>query len=48
MKDAQVVKRMNELAIEPMQSTPEQAKKYFDGQMAFWDPIVKASGAKPE
>jgi hypothetical protein len=29
---------MGELAIEPMQSTPEEAKKYFDGQMAFWDP----------
>ena len=44
----EVVKRMSELAIVPMQSTPESAKKYFDEQMAFWDPIVKASGAKPE
>jgi len=43
-----VVRRMAELAIEPIQSTPEQAKKYFDGQMAFWDPIVRKSGAKPE
>jgi len=48
LRNPDVVKRMNELAIEPMQSTPEEAKKYFDGQMAFWDPIVKASGAKPE
>ena len=48
LKDPAVVKRMAELAIEPIQSTPEQAKKYFDEQMAFWDPIVKASGAKPE
>jgi tripartite-type tricarboxylate transporter receptor subunit TctC len=38
-----VTKRMDELAIEPIQSTPESTK-YFDGQMAFWDPIVKASG----
>ncbi len=44
----EVTKRMGELAIEPIQSTPAEAKKYFDGQMAFWDPIVKASGAKPE
>jgi tripartite-type tricarboxylate transporter receptor subunit TctC len=44
----EVMKRMDELAIEPIQSTPEEAKKYFDGQVAFWDPIVKASGAKPE
>lgn len=43
-----VTKRMAELAIEPIQSTPEEAKKYFDAQMVFWDPIVKASGAKPE
>jgi tripartite-type tricarboxylate transporter receptor subunit TctC len=48
LKNPEVVKRMDELAIEPMQSTPASAKKYFDEQMAFWDPIVKASGAKPE
>jgi tripartite-type tricarboxylate transporter receptor subunit TctC len=48
LRHPDVVKRMGELAIEPIQSTPEEAKKYFDGQMAFWDPIVKASGAKPE
>jgi tripartite-type tricarboxylate transporter receptor subunit TctC len=44
----EVVRRMDELAIEPIQSTPAQAKDYFDGQKAFWDPIVKASGAKVE
>jgi tripartite-type tricarboxylate transporter receptor subunit TctC len=44
----EVMRRMDELAIEPRQSTPEQAKAYFDSQMAFWDPIVKASGAKAE
>ena len=44
----EVVRRMDELAIEPIQSTPESAKKFFDSQMAFWDPIVKASGAKAE
>jgi tripartite-type tricarboxylate transporter receptor subunit TctC len=48
LRNPEVVKRMGELAIEPMQSTPEEAKKYFDDQMAFWDPIVKKSGAKPE
>lgn len=48
LKKPEVVRRMGELAIEPMQSTPEQAKKYFDDQMAFWDPIIKKSGAKPE
>jgi tripartite-type tricarboxylate transporter receptor subunit TctC len=48
LRKPEVVKRMAELAIEPIQSTPEQAKKYFDDQMAFWDPIIKKSGAKPE
>lgn len=48
LRNPDVVKRMADLAIEPIQSTPEQAKKYFDDQMAFWDPIIKASGAKPE
>jgi tripartite-type tricarboxylate transporter receptor subunit TctC len=48
LKKPEVVKRMAELAIEPIQSTPEQAKKYFDDQMAFWDPIIRKSGAKPE
>lgn len=48
LRNPEVVKRMGELAIQPIQSTPEEAKKYFESQMAFWDPIVKASGAKPE
>jgi tripartite-type tricarboxylate transporter receptor subunit TctC len=48
LRHPDVVKRMGELAIEPIQSTPASAKKFFDEQMAFWDPIVKASGAKPE
>lgn len=48
LRNPEVVKRMAELAIEPNQSTPEQAKKYFDDQMAFWDPIIKKSGARPE
>jgi tripartite-type tricarboxylate transporter receptor subunit TctC len=48
LKHPDVTKRMAELAIEPVQSTPEEAKKYFDGQMAFWEPIIRKSGAKAE
>jgi len=29
-------------------STPISAKSFYDGQMAFWNPIIKKSGAKPE
>jgi tripartite-type tricarboxylate transporter receptor subunit TctC len=37
------------LAIELVDdSTPATAKKFYDDQMAFWDPIIKKSGARPE
>ena len=36
------------LAIETMQSTPASSKKFYDEQIALWEPIVKASGAKVE
>ena len=29
-------------------STPISAKKFYDEQMAFWDPTIKKSGARPE
>ncbi len=48
LKQPDMVKRANELALELVDSTPEQAKKFYDDQMAFWDPIIKQSGAKPE
>ena len=48
LKQPDMVKKADELAIELVQSTPEEAKKFYDDQMAFWDPIIKQSGAKPE
>ena len=48
LKQPDMVKKADELAIELVDSTPEQAKKFYDDQMAFWDPIIKQSGAKPE
>jgi tripartite-type tricarboxylate transporter receptor subunit TctC len=48
LKQPDMVKKANELALELVDSTPEQAKKFYDDQMAFWDPIIKQSGAKPE
>jgi tripartite-type tricarboxylate transporter receptor subunit TctC len=49
LKRPALVQRANELAIELIDdSTPTSAKKFYDEQMAFWDPIIKASGAKPE
>ncbi len=48
LRTPEVVTRMTELAIQPLQSTPESATRYFAEQMAFWDPIIKATGARPE
>jgi tripartite-type tricarboxylate transporter receptor subunit TctC len=49
LKTPDLVRKANELAIELIDnSTPESAKKFYDDQMAFWDPIIKKSGAKPE
>jgi tripartite-type tricarboxylate transporter receptor subunit TctC len=49
LKQPDLVARAKELAIELVDdSTPQSAKKFYDEQMAFWDPIIKASGAKPE
>ena len=48
LKQPEVVKRAQELAIELVQSTPETAKKFYDEQMGFWDPVIKQSGAKAE
>ena len=48
LKQPDMVKKANELALELVDSTPEQAKKFYDDQMAFWDPTIKQSGAKPE
>jgi tripartite-type tricarboxylate transporter receptor subunit TctC len=49
LKQPDVVKWANERAIELIDdSTPASAKKFYDDQMAFWDPVIKSSGAKPE
>lgn len=49
LKQPDLVARAKELAIDLVDdSTPATAKKFYDDQMAFWDPIIKASGAKPE
>ena len=49
LKQPDLVARAKELAIELVDdSTPRSAKKFYDDQMAFWDPIIKESGAKPE
>jgi tripartite-type tricarboxylate transporter receptor subunit TctC len=49
LKEPEMKKWAEDRAIELIQdSTPASAKKFYDDQMAFWDPIIKQSGAKPE
>jgi tripartite-type tricarboxylate transporter receptor subunit TctC len=48
LKQPEVIKRAQELAIDLVDSTPETAKKFYDDQMGFWDPVIKQSGARPE
>ncbi|MPZ35873.1 MAG: hypothetical protein GEV13_33780 [Rhodospirillales bacterium] len=49
LKEPDMKKWAEDRAIELIQvSTPASAKKFDDDQVAFWDPIIKQSGAKPE
>lgn len=43
-----LIEKAKPLEIEFVQSTPDSAKAFYEQQMAFWVPIVKASGAKVE
>jgi tripartite-type tricarboxylate transporter receptor subunit TctC len=48
IKAPAIVEKAKALGMEMVQSTPESSKKFYEGQMALWAPIVKASGAKVE
>lgn len=43
-----MVEKTKAMAIDLVQSTPASSKRFYEEQMAFWAPIVKASGAKVE
>jgi len=48
IKSPELIEKAKPLEIEFVQSTPASAKAFYEQQMAFWVPIVKASGAKVE
>lgn len=48
IKSHELIEKAKPLEIEFVQSTPASAKAFYERQMAFWVPIVKASGAKVE
>ena len=43
-----IVEKAKALGMQMVQSTPASSKKFYEGQIALWAPIVKASGAKVE
>jgi len=48
IRSPDLIEKAKPLEIEFVQSTPASAKAFYERQMAFWMPIVKASGAKVE
>ncbi|MFZ5781726.1 MAG: Bug family tripartite tricarboxylate transporter substrate binding protein [Pseudomonadota bacterium] len=48
IRHPEMVEKAKPMAIELVESTPASSKKFYESQMAFWQPIVKASGAKVE
>ena len=48
LQHPEFIEKAKGMAIELVQSTPASTRKFYEDQMAFWLPIVKASGAKVE
>ncbi|MDX3907628.1 MAG: tripartite tricarboxylate transporter substrate binding protein [Pigmentiphaga sp.] len=48
MRDPAIQARLTELGATAVGSTPQQAQKYLDEQVAKWSKVVKASGAKAD
>jgi tripartite-type tricarboxylate transporter receptor subunit TctC len=48
VRTPEMMEKANAAGIGLVESTPAASKKFYEGQMALWAPIVKASGAKVE
>jgi tripartite-type tricarboxylate transporter receptor subunit TctC len=40
--------RFEQLGIEPLGTTPEQASRYLDDEIAKWAKVITTAGVKPE
>jgi len=40
--------RLTETGIEPVGSTPEEAKKFLDAEIAKWAKVINTAGVKAE
>jgi tripartite-type tricarboxylate transporter receptor subunit TctC len=48
LKEAEVRERLTQTGIEPVGDTPEQAKKFLDGEIAKWAKVINTAGVKAE
>lgn len=48
LKHPEMIDKTQAMSIGLVESTPQSSKAFYEQQMAFWVPIVKASGAKVE
>ena len=48
IRDPEVQARLAQTGIEPVGDTPEQAKRFLDGEIAKWAKVITAAGVKAE
>lgn len=48
MKDPEMQQRFTQLGIEPVGSTPEEAGKFLQDEVAKWAKVIQTAGVKPE
>jgi tripartite-type tricarboxylate transporter receptor subunit TctC len=48
LKEADVRERLTQTGIEPVGSTPEQAKQFLDAEIAKWAKVINTAGVKAE
>jgi tripartite-type tricarboxylate transporter receptor subunit TctC len=48
VKDPEIQKRFTQLGIEPVGSTPEEAGKFLQDEVAKWAKVIQAAGVKAE
>ena len=44
LKDPDIVKRLGELGIEPVASSPEEFRRYFDTEVSKWASVIEKTG----
>ena len=48
INESDIKDRFNQIGIEPVGNSPEQAQKFMDAEIAKWAKVITAAGVKPE